>query len=90
MLNPTMLSEIKKVIFEDSKLMESVQEPIHMSIVNSIMLEYAYEDFLSRETAGADVRADSLRLLITQHGGDITAFNEWFSKYESGKAYWSQ
>jgi len=81
-LNPKMLKECKDIIFNKSELPETVKEPMHLAVKNLIVLEYSYEDFLSREKVGEGMRADVIRMLIDQHGGNPSEFNEWFAVYE--------
>lgn len=83
MLNPVMLAECKDIIFNQSKLPESVKEPVHMAINHLIVLEHGYKDFLSRELVGEGTRAGVASMLITDHGGDDTALIDWFMGYEN-------
>lgn len=81
-LNQQMLQGCKDIIYNKSKLPESVKEPVHIAVTTIISLEYSYRDFLSREVCGANRRADSIRVLINLHGGDVTEFDNWFEYYE--------
>lgn len=83
MLNKTMLDECKDVIFNQSGLSEPLREPVHMAIKNLIVLEYAYEDFLSRENSGTGARVNPLLMLIDINGGDSKCFLDWFMTYEN-------
>jgi hypothetical protein len=83
-LNPTMLEELKNIIYNESKLPESVKDPIHITVKVLASLEYSYEDFLSRQKVGETVRANIVRELIDSHGGDSAAFTKWFDGYELG------
>lgn len=86
MLNQEMLQGLKEVIFEKSKLPETVKEPVHIAVKTIVTLEYGYGDFLSREISGEGVRGDAIRVLITLHGGDVSEFNTWFQQYEGANA----
>ncbi len=81
-LSETMLKDCKNVIYNESKLPDNLKEPVYLAINHMIMLEYGYEDFLSREAAGEGVRINPLASLITIHGGDDKAFIDWFMTYE--------
>lgn len=83
-LSEQMLSECKDVIFNKSKLLESVKEPIHQAISHLMVLEHGYKDFLSREIAGEGTRGNILSNLIADHGGDPEPFIEFFNGYEYG------
>ena len=85
MLNQTMLNEFEDVILHHSELPEGIAVPVHQCGKLIIEKEYEFEDFLSRETAGSEGRADPIRSLIVTNQGDPEAFNTWFSTYETPK-----
>lgn len=84
-LNTEMLSGCKEVIYNQSKLPESVKEPIHLATKVIISLENSYEDFLSRELCGEMTRANPIVSMIELHGGDPTALLKWLSGYETAE-----
>lgn len=81
-LNAKMLNEAKDVIYNHSGLPDSVKEPVHIATKILFSLEFAYEDFLSREICGEVRRANPIISMIDVHGGDSSAFKAWFVRYE--------
>lgn len=87
-LNPEMLSGCKDIIYNQSKLPESVKEPIHIATKVIMTLENSYEDFLSREICGEMTRAEPVLSMIKLHGGDPEPLQYWLSNYETQKSAW--